>query len=318
MVCCSNAALMEWIRGSFLLQLPPASLNLVLEKLSSREPEFDIALLVLSSTSPSSSFDEIEIDTEAWEDLSLNHGFELIDLNDPPSKPSQEEAEVEEGGEGTEFGGLKRVVEALHAHMWEGMRVLPRPSGSGSRNLEAARNAAAHEDDDEGENGTSAGVRGIAPPLPAPRPFVPTPMVFPSTFLPSLKGGASSFVRDSTAPSLPSPFDDDFTPFALPLSVPAFPPITLPSPPLPRTEGLYRDLELFPPGSEMKSGKQHDEEEEGGDDELEELVTKLMGMRGELEGVGMEERRERAEKLIAGLVGDDNPFDEEEEPVNLN
>lgn len=212
--------------------------------------------------------------------------------------------------------------------MWEGMVQAPKAIA------QDAKEKPARLDDDEDEFAALG-----APPLPEPRPFVPTPMAFPSTFLPSLSKKAGSPPSPTPFPSSTSTatsprdapestaFDDDFAPFvpALPRDVTSFPPLsTSPLPPLTPTDplaapfvpapsnadelpaALYRHPALsFPDGLGLPSADDGDEsgpEAVIGEEDLDELVEKLQGFKAEADGMrSMEERRAFAERVVGGL-----------------
>lgn len=273
------------------LQTPSPALAPLLARLSTRSTEFEIALLV---TLP--HFGDSELDEDAWEDLALEHGFEWVD-----GKKSEvvEQEEAEDG----EQKGIARVVGALHAHMWEGM-VRETPEGRRAK-MEGVEEVLDEDEEDE-EDKMGLG----APPLPEPRPFVPTPLAFPSTFLPSL--ARSSSTSTSTTSSLPpaaastpsaASFDDDFAPFVPTLSTSSFPPLsptelsaTILSPTSPTP--LHRHPELSFPDTEALFGS------EGEEEDLLELVEKLRGLREVGKGMGVQERRAMAEKVVMGLLGE--------------
>lgn len=241
----------------------------------------------------------------------MEHGFEWIDLADGGRSIAEEKKEEEEATR--EQRGVARVVAALHAHMWEGMAPAPR----GAHETEV-RHTVTHEHDDEADDEFSA--LG-APPLPAPRPFVPTPVRFPSTFLPSLSRAKPT---DSPVPALPTPpasilpeFDDDFAPFVPPLEATSFPPLSSPSPPgssssppplfPPSTTEQYRHPALaFPDKDNLLLIEAREEGSEGGDEgeDLSELFDKLKTYREMAQTLGMEERRALAERVVVGLLGE--------------
>lgn len=278
------------------MQNPSPDLKPLLARLVARSNEFEIALLV---TYPHSSGDS-ELDEDAWKDLAIEHGFEWVDGKE------SDVVEDEEDGE----KGIARVVGALHAHMWEGM-VRETLEGRGEKKVQPV----GVNKEVEGDH------RGLgAPPLPEPRPFIPTPLAFPTTFLPSIaRSSTASGSNFSTLPpaTIPTPpptssdlaplatFDDDFAPFVPTLPTTSFPPLLPPSPPPPEPStltALYRHPELaFPDTEDLLLGGQL---EEGEEEDLLELVERLRGLRETAKGLGVEERREMAERVVAGLLGE--------------
>lgn len=284
----------------------------LLQSLADRATEFEVALLV---TLPIAS--STEVDEAAWEDLAIDHGFEWVDV-----VPGDDE--VQEKASPGEEGGLRRVVAALHAHMWEGMEAVERNGDGNGKRIRAeeedvddegaltGRKGLLHDDDNDDEELSSLG----APPLPEPRPFVPIQLEFPSTFLPSLKRAS-----DASPASASTPFEDDFAPFvpALSPSETAFPPL----PDLPSSTSsnntsshLYRHPELaFPDTDDLASSipahDTNDDEDEDedealqGDEDLSDLFAKLASVRDQnrAEGVDLEARRDAAERVMQGLFG---------------
>ena len=266
-------------------QVPPPSLSAILTSCSVRNVEFEVALLVTISTSTSPN----DIDEDAWEQLAIENGFEWVDVVD-----SQSASKLESSGEST---GIARVAEALQSHMWEDM--IPR---EGERpTVERSRDG----DDSEGEE-TNLG----APPLPDPRPFIPTVLEFPSTFLPSLnRSAAPSAVPSTTAPPRGT-FDDDFSPFVPPskssTTFPPHPAFSDIAPPPPRKT----DAPPLPASLNFTSSNHFlllDDDEEGdggagtGEDEEDAWFAKLAALREEAKNLDLEGKRNMAEKVLQGL-----------------
>lgn len=257
-------------------------------------------------------------DEEAWEDLALEHGFEWVDL-----APGDEQSTMVEDGNREETG-LRRVVGALQAHMWEGMVPAERNENA-SRAQSGGHGRCNTVDTDEDD------ISGLgAPPLPQAKPFVPAPMTFPDTFLPSIRPKATP--SPSTAPphstteafsavaATDSTFEDDFAPFvpALSPSETSFPPLTAlstastttssSSPPI---SPLYRHPELaFPDSDSLPSAAQDAHDEGEGEEDLEAMFAKLVGVREEMKGLVLEARRALAERTVLGLFGGEDEEDD--------
>ena len=233
----------------------------------------------------------------------MDHGYEWVDL------PPNEEDLGTEGDEAQDEGGLRRIVAALHAHLWAGMVPTPR-NGSIQPTSEPSDGAAALGStlDSDEEDLSALG----APPLPSPRPYIPTQVAFPTTFLPSLKPTKSTVTASSpssqpasTATAARTSFEDDFAPFVpvLPSEHTTFPPLSTidgPAGSPPRSGALYRHPELAFPDTESRSQVPDSDED---DDDLEEMFAKLKGVREEAMGLDMEARRALAEKTVLSLFG---------------
>lgn len=280
----------------------------MLNQLAARIPEFEIALLLSypsNSASESSSIDE-----EAWEDLAMFNGFEWVDIASLEQKRSKEAEEEIGFGEET---GVGRVVDALQAYLWEGMVQVPKATSNRDHMIQKERGI-----EDEEDECANLG----APPLPDPRPFVPTILEFPDTFLPSIprKNIASTVVKPSALSSTsPITFEDDFSPFAPALSTSSFPSLPTASTSEIHNTTLTSDHVLSLAASSSTSslptldlsnedvvlgGLDEDPEEtEGGEVEgdLENLLEKLMQFKKEQEGLGLDERRARVEELMKGM-----------------
>ncbi|GAA5896028.1 hypothetical protein JCM8208_007510 [Rhodotorula glutinis] len=231
---------------------PSPAVVALLERLSSREPEFDVALLVThphsaersaasSSSGPRGGADgagtldagAVEVDEAAWDDAALSAGFEWVHLGAAPRDERRVSSE-DSGGEGEqeEDGGespVGRIVAALHAHMWDGMerfersaRALPRSSRRLANGARGYGEEEDEEDEDEDEEWSALG----APPLPAPRvrpgeEAAGAEWAFPDRFLPSIARsatGASGAAAEggplaAAGARASSLFEDDFAPF---------------------------------------------------------------------------------------------------------
>lgn len=272
--------------------------------------------LAPSSSAPTSA--SLNPNEEAWEDLAFEHGFEWVDL-----APETDQNEAVEG-EDREETGLRRVVGALQAHMWEGMI-----SAGREENGRKEASGESDEDDSRALNSDEDDISALgAPALPRAKPFVPTRMSFPDTFLPSIKSkavpssAAASSVpaTDSSPANVDSTFEDDFAPFvpALPSTQTSFPPLpslstnsaAIPSS-SPPTSPLYRHPELaFPDTESLTSAPQDTHEGEEGEEDLEAMFVKLVGAREEMKGLDMEARRDLAERTVLGLFGGAGEDDE--------
>lgn len=85
-------------------QTPPTLLDTTLARFAAREPEFEVALVVMLSSGT-----EERVDENAWEDIAMEYGFEWVPLGDSTERGEREST------------GLARVVEALQSHLWESM-----------------------------------------------------------------------------------------------------------------------------------------------------------------------------------------------------
>lgn len=307
--------------------------------MAAREPEVDVALLVSCAppaapgSDAAASAESITLDEEAWEDLGFEHGFEWVDVDARAQAVAEDDRT-----EGLEEEGIGRVVAALHAHMWNNMvpvnRQTVREEESGATDRPTGRGAdpsdGAGEDDDEAEFATLG-----APPLPELRPFVPIPVTFPTTMLPSLARktaiapDTSSPVRtplpplDNSTLTSPTPttcaaaasgapaasFENDFAPF-VPTAA-AFDPDEFGDFSAGPATALSDQRGGFEPSEDGAFDKLDGEgaDEDGlelsdGDDGLSELVAKLKEMREEARGMGLEERRAMAERAVLGLLGE--------------
>lgn len=234
----------------------------------------------------------------------MDHDFEWVDL------VSNERQNGRAGVEDREEGGLRRVGGALQAHMWEGMVPKPRDGAEEKEGQGLRREDEPALDSDEDEDLSALG----APPLPSPRPYAPTSMSFPDTFLPSLKSKSGLAPSSDSASAERTSFDDDFAPFvpALHSSHTSFPPLpsAAPTSSPPVSAALYRHPELAFPDTESLPISR--EAEEGDDDDLEAMIAKLKGVREVAMGLDMEARRALAEKTVLGLFGGAVDCDDDE------
>lgn len=312
-------------------QLPSSDLSIQLADLAARDPEFDVALLVSYAPPPpdatAASCERVELDDEAWEDLAFEHGFEWVDV-DP-------QAGTTKADDGLEEAGVGRLVAALHAHLWDNMERAAIPAARGDHlnsegnSPEGPIGTTGESDDGDEIEFTSLG----APPLPEPRPFVPVPVVFPTTMLPSLMrksrppeflttdarlpslaaaNSGTSFGTNATASAAAAatPFEDDFATFVPPTS--SFDQEAFAAPSKEAATGNQDGFEQLDDDEELElwrtsSAEEGDAAEEDVDreeDELSELVARLKGMRDEARGLGLEERRAVAERAVLGLLGE--------------
>ncbi|GAA5889737.1 hypothetical protein JCM16303_005362 [Sporobolomyces ruberrimus] len=315
---------------------PSTMLKADLEKLNSRDPEFDVSLLVTLPSRPLPSSPDFSsppaistpittsqapIKDEDWDDLALDNGFEWIDLSSTD--------ENETNGE-----GMDRIRDALQSHLWEGMSRNPKDAvpnrsngGNGAVRKENGRTEFGGsegedydelEDPDDDEELSSLG----APPLPEPRPYIPPKLSFPSTFLPSIprKTALSPPSSSSASPDTSTQkqsnssgpkmeesdsFEDDFSPFveAFSSSSSSFPtsfPVTSSS------GSTNPSIEPFSTTS-AKTRPSHFETEETGptEESLDTLDNLFEQIRLAREDVL------REEETLAAAVGEEGEIDEE-------
>lgn len=277
----------------YLDKIPSPKINALLSTIAQRQPEFEIALLLSYPQSLSSVSTTPPIDADAWEDTALDSQFEWVDF------VSDRENEEETGREET---GVGRVVEALQAFMWEGMVPASPPQKSISQPTDDTTAAKHDHDDDEGDDNDMA-ILG-APPLPSPRPFIPTVLEFPSSFLPSIPRSPilpQSLPSKATIPfsseKEEATFDDDFAPFAQ--SIATFPPLFSSQAISPSSSII--SSQIFPL---LTTEVGQEEEPDDEDEDSEKLFEKLKGFRTEAEGMSMEQRRDMAERVLSGLLGE--------------
>lgn len=151
--------------------------------------------------------------------------------------------------------------------MWEGMERVPKPEtnegrliaeddSNGSRKLNGGLNAE-EEEEDQDEEFASLGV----PPLPEPRPFIPTKLEFPATFLPSIprkttatsppthsSSSSSRNIHFDSEPIGDDSFEDDFSPFVEASTSSTSDPFQATFPPLPDTVSMSNRLATQKPG----------------------------------------------------------------------
>lgn len=223
----------------------------------------------------------------AWEDAAIDSQLEWVSIASTDA--------VAEEGEGKDKIGISRVREALHSHMWESLVRVERRSMR-------SRERIPDGDEEEEESESMLGV----PPLPSPRPFIPTPLSFPPTFLPSLPRASSSTRELISIPAeiTPDLFEDNFSPFVSASTSSTLPPLSIRAaqraPPLPASLN-FSEFNHF-----LLLDDDDDGEGEGIDDEEDEkLFSQLAGWREQAKGLGMEERRQLAEKVLQGLLSSD-------------
>ncbi|GAA6034051.1 hypothetical protein JCM8097_000667 [Rhodosporidiobolus ruineniae] len=355
---------------------PTEQVATTLSRLAARQPEFDVALLVtLSVSSPSSSDSSPSSSAsptpppaptpheEAWDDLAIEHGFEWVDFSRsspfplageadgpflPLSTPTKvaaddDEAEVEEA-EG-EDDPLSRLVSALQAHLWAGLTRHDPPA----RSSRAARPTLSDDEleDDDGDDSALPSL-GLGPTLPQARPYVPLPVAFPATFLPSIprtNASAASVSAAAQKEEEEDAFEDDFAPFVS-APYPAADSSSAPAAAFPdsafdesSSAADYRHpsfsfpdshssaSSLFPSSSDFSSsllGGGLDDLDPSAELELEaldqlfaHLSARSAAERGEGEGGGeggmgrtMDERRAFAERMVREMLGEEGLEDE--------
>ncbi|GAA5986018.1 hypothetical protein JCM5350_005498 [Sporobolomyces pararoseus] len=334
-------------------ETPPDSLKDLLESLSGRNPEFDVSLLVTippsnssaslvdTLTNPtikfSSSSDQTPtVNEEVWDDLALDNGFEWIDLSD--SKDFRHSTMGREGETEIDHDdGIGRIRDAVESHMWEGMVRVTKAETRSARDSSNSRlqkggfdGVENEEEDVEEDDLESMGV----PPLPEPRPFIPTKLEFPSTFLPSVPRKSTTATKPPSATlpsqssSQPEPneadqssFEDDFSPFVQASSSSTSASFKDPFPSLVETSSSFSTSRQIPQGTngtdgledeDLEHGEEHEEDLESLDNLFEqirlareEVIAQEEGVKGEEmdEETVLRRRRERAEKLLEQVLG---------------
>ncbi|GAA6020239.1 hypothetical protein JCM11491_003860 [Sporobolomyces phaffii] len=297
---------------------PSKPLTTLLGSLAARDPEIDVALLVTvprdvlsalteppSGTQPSGKV-KGEVKLDAWDDVAIDHGFEWVDLGANCG-----------GTDGEQHEGITRVRDALESHVWDEMERVPPNTSDRARapRLESDDGHAVDVtrvdgDDDDEDDLASLG----APPLPEPRPFVPTKLEFPATFLPAVPRArpAAKTIGDGARAS----FDDDFSPF-VDASSSASNDLADPS----ESGSANRDDWTDFAGARPRSSEHEDEDEEAEEFEhLDDLFEQIRLARddlsrqetggraggsneGEDEEAMLRRRRERAEQMMAQVFG---------------
>lgn len=289
----------SYSHSSALFQKPRASHVTLLKEISSKRQDegFEVALLVTIDHS-----NHVEtIDDVAWEDLAIDQQFEWIDT--AVRNVNHEEANSEEGEE--KFG-VARVVEALHSHLWEGMERLEQPRSKLRNEEEIEEEYTGRKAEREGKEIEAMG----APPLPAPRPFVPVPLSFPSTFLPSLNRPTPIAGINFTPEATDQNFDDDFSPFVSATTTSLSIRAAQKLPPLPSSLNFTESNNFLLLDDEEEEGGpgRNDEgmsrQERDENEHLSAMFSQLSGWREEAKGLGMEERRRFAEKVLQELTLD--------------
>lgn len=286
-------------------QRPHADLTSRLRVLARRQPEIDVAVLVSVDPSDCAAESQAALDEEAWDDAALDCGFEWVDWSSRPATRTV----VEAAGDEPAMSGIARVVAALHAHMWEDMvpvedrRTTPSALGSTRPN------------EDEDDTDDAEDLSHLPPPsLPSPKPHVPLPVAFPDTFLPSLRARPRAAEANQ---SEANGFTDDFAPFEQGLSPShtSFPPLdtrpTIASSPASTAQCRHAELS-FPDSLHLD---EHAGELEHDDEDLDKMFEQLSAVKVDMEGLGLDERRERAEKAMRslGLLGGGGREGEESE-----
>ncbi|GAA6008738.1 uncharacterized protein JCM10292_005045 [Rhodotorula paludigena] len=348
---------------------PPTALTALLARLSSRDPEFEVALLVSQSganeSGPSSASTSIDdaFDEEAWDDAALDAGFEWVHLphpSAPASSASATTASAQSHGlaqREDEDEPLRRIVGALQAHMWEVMeRVETGPARGRARAHSdegaSADRAAVHGGEDagcfgkEGANGRADAdhVDEVeddewsalgAPPLPSPRRRPSDAdgdkWTFPSRFLPSIardEGGAlvgeASF-EDDFAPFVETgPAHDDFPAFSAHESH-ADSTARARAGGFPGLVDRHRDLPfsdsddpprtsvsaVSPPRTTVPTAPRPAEDL----DDLDELFARLSAAKSATAGMGLDERRDFAERMVRELLSGAGLSEDEDEAL---
>lgn len=295
-------------------QRPNTDVVSILKACASRHPGFDVALLVTLQTEAES----LPVDEDAWDDLALENGFEWVDVleddyddelsksqTDDVSGTRTSQTDRHPDSNSSDLDGVARVIAALHAHMWEVM--VPHDRTALPQVDDKRSDGSDNEDEDD--------LSHLAPPaLPVPRPYVAQPVSFPDTFLPSLRVKPSPALAGAGVGAGTAGFADDFAPFeeALHSSHTTFPPLSNENEDEAADhKGLYRHAELsFPDSVSSRSRTVDDDGDEvdvdkGDVEELDDMFEQMMAVRREVEGLGFDERREKAEQAMRsmGLLG---------------
>ncbi|GJN90477.1 hypothetical protein Rhopal_003488-T1 [Rhodotorula paludigena] len=349
---------------------PPSALTALLARLSSRDPEIEVALLVSQSgpsesgPSSASTLTGDALDEEAWDDAALDAGFEWVHLPHPPAPASSTSATTayaqsrELAQREDEDEPLRRIVGALQAHMWEGMQRAETGPARGRARAHSGESASAERASRcSGEGDGCAGKAGAtgrsdsdhaddvgddessvlgAPPLPSPRRRPSDAdgdkWTFPSRFLPSIardEGGAlvgeASF-EDDFAPFVEAgPAHGDFPAFtACEISADStasataggFPDLVdrrrdLPfsnSDDPPRTSASF----VSPARTTVPTAPISAEDL----DDLDELFARLSAAKSATVGMGLDERRDFAERMVRELLGGAGLSEDEDEAVS--
>ncbi|GAA5983652.1 hypothetical protein JCM10908_000369 [Rhodotorula pacifica] len=285
-----------------------------LAHLAAPESGPDVCLLATVPASPIPG-NLAQSSNDEWESLAFEHGFELVHFSGA-SKDNEEVYLSDPRGENGDKEGVEQVVDALHAHMWEGLRRLD------TRNA-PVRSLVQRGIEVEEEDSLLPPRPALVAPPPAttsgippacssaqPRPRSPSADLdpiswsFPSTFLPSIprttrqNGSTASAPRDENDASV---FDDNFSPF---LSGPSL----NPEAPSARNFAASATAEtaFAEPSVPLSAGLATDAD---GDD-LDALFAKVSLARKEAEGMGLEARRQFAAQMVRDLLGEDAGLDD--------
>ncbi|SCZ88764.1 BZ3500_MvSof-1268-A1-R1_Chr2-1g04622 [Microbotryum saponariae] len=270
-------------------QTPPTDLANVLSSLAARDPEFDIALLLTSSPSPTDQ-DQVSSppNDQAWDDLCLNHAFEYVRpsssssssaLNSTSPSTFKPEADDDDRGDKT---GTERVIEALQSRIWE--RMIPSPTEFERTEQETAIKS--HES-------SLFNVRLPPPSLPKAKEYSPVRVEWPERFLPNLVAKEGSKDQGERGG-----FDDDFAEF---VSGPSGAEVE-------RWDEISSASTSLPPRSSSGSDAEEDADDfaslERQDQELESLFAQLSTAREQALGIkDLDQKRAFAEKTVLSLLG---------------
>lgn len=278
-----------------------------------------------------------EQNEDAWDSLALDWGFEWVNV--ARSRGSSRETV----GNGHDDEGFGRIRDALESHMWEGMARVPKKDEDSSHTQSLSDRADvlvdAWQDEDDSSNDLTSeedsSHMGV-PPLPQPRPFVPSKLEFPTMFLPSIPRQSTAQSRSPPAEASPpkvkeripscnggplSSFEDDFSPFVGASSSSSFAPALFdaaPSPHFPRSIQPNGDLDHSGAGARISQDDEASEHElESLDNLFEQIRFARQDILREEEEGGLEtgeeserdeermlrRRRERAEQLMHQVFG---------------
>ncbi|SCV71860.1 BQ2448_4554 [Microbotryum intermedium] len=274
---------------------PSTDLATLLSKLGLREPEIDIALLLTSPPDSELSSDEVSQapEDQAWDDLALDHGFEYVPSSSLYTSPALP-GEGQDDGDGIHSGekrGLERVVEALHAHIWEHMSPITRTR--------------AHDQDERLDQGPRTPEHSSDLPnlphssLPKAREYRPVEVGWPESLLPNIaKVSTKSEEVEEQGKDLG--FEDDFSDF---ISGPSKGGASETGDEIPSSSSTEDDLTLLPKTDTAGEGDDFATLDQQ-DQELEALFAQLSTAREQAMGMtDMDERRAFAEKTVLSLLG---------------
>ncbi|KAM0791147.1 hypothetical protein ACM66B_005632 [Microbotryomycetes sp. NB124-2] len=184
-----------------------------------QDVDFEVALLVTVASrgqQPRQHGNDSMPDSEAWDDLALDQGFEWVDVDLDERREATETVKAD-GDE----RGMQRIVEALHANMWDDMELTQQhskpapPDTSMDPSQTDTTNSGFNDDEDDDDDDPDFG----SPQLPQAKPYVPLKVTFPDTFLPNLdrsrliKSNETNTVNEDRHSQMTGGFDDDFAPF---------------------------------------------------------------------------------------------------------